>query len=411
MGVAPTVAELATAVGEVRPVFQPVLWLEDLSITGYEALARGPVDSPLALPLDLFAAAKEHGSLTELEGAMTEATIAAVMGRPWHGSVTLFANLEPEAMLGPPPLGTLRCLEEAEAVGIRIVVEITERALLANPASLLTASTSIRSRGWRIAMDDVGADDETLTLLWVLQPEVVKLDMSILHRPFDARAAHVGATVREYCDRTGALMVCEGVETVEHESRARALGADLVQGFRYAIPGDRPERIDVADRAIELPVRAVTTPIPFAERVRAMPTDVLSGAQITAMAAELLSIATAQTDSALVLTSAPAFADVPPTFLAGLAEVATRSRLVALVTPGCDASPAPGVVGVDAHAGPDLGAPWSITVITPTMAASILSEPFTADGADGLVEHRLVHDRQAVAHAVRLLLAHIPTTP
>ncbi|MDE0805258.1 MAG: EAL domain-containing protein, partial [Acidimicrobiales bacterium] len=282
---------LSSAVRHIAPVFQPVLWLDDLSVAGYEALSRGPESSAFALPLDLLAAARVYGVVDELESAMTCAAIDAVLEQPWDRSVALFANLEPGAMAAPPLPAAVQALERAEADGIRVVAEITERSLLAHPAALIASSTAIRSRGWGVAMDDAGAGggDETLTLLWVLQPDVVKLDMSILHGAFDARSARVSATVRDYCDRTGALMVCEGVETAAHEARARALGVDLVQGFRYAMPATRPASIPPTTRPVDLLTATPDEPTSFIQRTADQPVDVLTGSDVEAIAAELLS--------------------------------------------------------------------------------------------------------------------------
>ena len=260
-------------------------------------------------------------------------------------------------------------------------------------------------------MDDAGAGDgdETLTLLWVLQPDIVKLDMSILHDPFDARSARVSATVRDYCDRTQALMVCEGVETAAHEARARALGADLVQGFRYAMPTPRPDRIPPTSRPMDFLTATPDEPASFAQRVERQPVDVLAGSEVEAIAAELLSIVSTHTDSAVILTSAPSIADVPEAYLDVLSELTTRARMVALIAPGSAGTPAAGVLGVDTDAGLGLGSPWSIVVVAPTMAAAILSAPF-ATGGSSPVEFRILRHRPTVAHAARVLLSHIPTT-
>ncbi len=402
--------DLLTAVDSVEPIFQPVLWLDDLSLAGYEALARGPRESPLEMPLDLFAAAKAGGIVGVLESAMTKATLDAVMARPWDNSVTLFGNVEPEALLCPPTPETLAALERAERRGVRVITEITERALLSNPAALIAASDESRARGWGVAMDDVGASDDTLTLLWVLQPDVVKLDMSILHAPVDARSKTVSATVRDYCDRTGALMVCEGVETVAHELRALEIGADLVQGFRYALPGPRPASVPAIARPIGLRGVTVGDPLPFIDCVDLLDLETLPGSEVAHMASELLTDATSNTDAAVVLTTAPNAALVPEEFLHSLSQFSERAGLVALIAPGICSAPAPGVVGVDADAEKDLGAPWSITVIDPTSATSILSDPFTNGDCRQPVRHRLLRDRVTVAHGVRVLLSKIVTT-
>lgn len=406
--------DLLTAVHGVEPIFQPLLWLDDLSLAGYEALARGPRESPLEMPLDLFTAAKREGMVDTLESAMTKATLDAVMATPWDDSVTLFGNVEPEAMMSQPLPATQEAIDRAEQRGVRVIIEITERALLANPASLIATSDAARSRGWGVAMDDVGADDDTLTLLWVLQPDVVKLDMSILHRPFDARAARVSSTVREYCDRTGALMVCEGVETQTHESRARALGADLVQGFRYGLPLPRPSVVAPIARPIGLRGVSFADPLPFVDCLSQFDVDILPGTQVEQMAAELLSLVATHSGSAVVITTAPAANALPSSYLELLSRLSRQASLVAVITSGVGVEPAPGVVGVDADAAPDVGAPWSIFAMAPTMAASLLADTLTVtpegDDASAPVAHRILHDRLLVAHGVRGLLSQILTT-
>lgn len=409
MSVVYTSDDLLVAVDHVAPIFQPVLWLDDLSTAGYEALARGPRDSPLEMPLDLFAAAREGGLVSTLESAVMRATLDTVMATPWHHSVTLFANAEPEAMLSQPTPKTRASIDAAERLGHRVVLEITERALLGNPAALIATSDAARSRGWGIAMDDVGAEEDSLTLLWVLQPDVVKLDMSLLHQPFDARAARVSTTVREYCDRTGALMVCEGVESQAHESRARALGADLVQGFLYARPGPRPEVVPAVDRPIRLRGVSFDDPLPFVDCLDPLDVDTLPGSQVEQLAAELLSIVSTHTDAAVVIASAPNVGVIPDGYFTLLSRLSPQAGLVALIAPGVSTTPATGVVGVDADAEEDLGAPWSITVMAPTMAAALLADGYPEDDADALVHHRILHDRLLVAHGVRTLLSKILT--
>ena len=347
--------------------------------------------------------------VSTLESAVMRATLDTVMATPWHHSVTLFANAEPEAMLSQPTPETRASIDAAERLGHRVVLEITERALLGNPAALIATSDAARSRGWGIAMDDVGAEEDSLTLLWVLQPDVVKLDMSLLHQPFDARAARVSTTVREYCDRTGALMVCEGVETQAHESRARALGADLVQGFLYARPGPRPEVVPAVDRPIRLRGVSFDDPLPFVDCLDPLDVDTLPGSQVEQLAAELLSIVSTHTDAAVVIASAPNVGVIPDGYFTLLSRLSPQAGLVALIAPGVSTTPATGVVGVDADAEEDLGAPWSITVMAPTMAAALLADGYPEDDADALVHHRILHDRLLVAHGVRTLLSKILT--
>ena len=77
----------------------------------------------------------------------------------------------------------------------------------------------------QVALDDVGAEEGSLALLPFLRPDVVKLDMSLVRGvPRDA-AATITAAVRAYAERTGAVILAEGIETQEQERLARVFGA------------------------------------------------------------------------------------------------------------------------------------------------------------------------------------------
>jgi hypothetical protein len=121
-----------------------------------------------------------------------------------------------------------------------------------------------------------------------------------------------------------------------------------------------------------------------------------------ALAAELLTVVAGHTSAALVIATAPAAASIAP-YLDALAAVVPYSVLVAVIAPGSSPQPAPGVRGVNASAQHQLGSPWSISAIGPTMALSILSDPPAAPTDP--VRHRMIHDPSMVAHILRQLLA------
>jgi hypothetical protein len=341
---------------------------------------------------------------------MARRSIQAVTQVDWHPSQTLFGNTDPEAMNSAADPATMKMLGRAAAAGVRIVIEITEKSLLANPRALLRAIVVLRSRGWGIAMDDVGVEDESLTLLPILRPDVVKLDMSILHNPFDARAARISAATRTYCDRTGALMVCEGVETEAHEVRARAMGADLVQGFRYGVPAPLPASTGPAHPPVTLLGLGVAENQTLADRLRPVPEAVLPATQIAHLATELIATVAGYGSDAVVLTTAPGIDEVPTAYLDAMAAAVPSSALVALIAPGCGPHPALGVRGIDASMQHELGSPWSVSIIGPTMAVSILTE---SPGPDprALVRHRIVHDQMTVAQILRVVLGRAVDRP
>ena len=190
-----TTIEDVLASNGVHSVFQPILDLDSGTVVAYEALARGP-EGDLASPDRLFGAAREAGRLAELDAACR---VAAFSGAVEHGllaPLTLFVNVEPE-VLDSAPLDDLLEIAAAAPSQLRVVLEITERALAVRPADLLRTVERVRALGWGVALDDVGADVMSLAFMPLLRPDVVKLDLRLVQdRPGKAYATTNGGDAR-----------------------------------------------------------------------------------------------------------------------------------------------------------------------------------------------------------------------
>jgi hypothetical protein len=139
----------------------------------------------------------------------------------------------------------------------RVVFEVTERSLLAHPPDLLQKVVALREEGFAIALDDVGADMNALTLLDVLAPDVIKLDMTLVQSQPHYQQARTWAAVLAHHERAGAHVLAEGIETGEHLHRALALGASLGQGYRFGRPGPLSR-----DATVETPSPPIRTQRP-----------------------------------------------------------------------------------------------------------------------------------------------------
>jgi hypothetical protein len=148
----------------------------------------------------------------------------------------LFLNVEPAALATPAPAGAELVVAAARR-DLRVMLELTERALTMHPAELLQLVGWARQCGWSIALDDVGAAPESLALLPFLAPDVIKLDVSLVTRRPTAEQASVMAAVLAHNERTGAVILAEGIETPGHVDQALALGATLGQGWLFGRPG------------------------------------------------------------------------------------------------------------------------------------------------------------------------------
>jgi EAL domain-containing protein (putative c-di-GMP-specific phosphodiesterase class I) len=152
--------------------------------------------------------------------------------------LTLFVNLNPEDLLDADLVADTSPLTR---IASRVVLEITERASLTSSPQLTARLERIRGLGFRLAIDDIGAGYSGLTTFAELQPELVKIDMSLVrdvhHSALKQRTI---AALINLCHESGARVVGEGVETAAEQECLVALGCDLLQGFFVGKPARLP---------------------------------------------------------------------------------------------------------------------------------------------------------------------------
>jgi EAL domain-containing protein (putative c-di-GMP-specific phosphodiesterase class I) len=224
-------ASLDRALRSLRIVFQPVVEWRDHRIYAYEALLRSNEPS-LPNPEVLFEAAERAGRLCEVSRAIRAATVESVE----HSDAPYtFLNIHPRDLLDDElysrktPLGL---------VADRVTLEITERARLDEVGDLTNRIHALRGLGFKIAIDDLGAGYSGLTSFARLQPEVVKIDMSLVRNiSREPMQSKLVASLASLCKDTDRLVVAEGVETLDERDALIACGCDLLQGYLFARPG------------------------------------------------------------------------------------------------------------------------------------------------------------------------------
>jgi diguanylate cyclase (GGDEF)-like protein len=211
----------------VVPVFQPLVSLSTGQVAGYEALARFP-HPPARRPDEWFAVAQRVGLGPQLEArALRAATEAG--GRP-PGTFLSF-NLSASALMSDEAIAALpRDLSD-------IVIEITENERVGDDDALATRLEPLRKRGARIAVDDAGAGYSGLQQVMRIQPDIIKLDRSLVANvdTDPAKAALIDSFVR-FARRTGATVCAEGIETPEELKVLADLDVTYGQGFGLARP-------------------------------------------------------------------------------------------------------------------------------------------------------------------------------
>ena len=219
----------------LRLALQPIVKPDGVAIA-YEALLRSthPVlDGPLAI-LNVA----ERSNTISTVGKKVFALAGEVL-ESLKSDVGLFVNLHPLQLVDPEHLE--KSLSPLSGYEEQVTVEITERSRLHDIARWEESLDVLVTRGFSLAIDDLGAGYNSLTMLADLQPRYIKLDMSLVRNvhvePRKRRLVQLMAT---FAEATGAQLIGEGVETPDEARCLVDCGVHLLQGFFFGRPAFDP---------------------------------------------------------------------------------------------------------------------------------------------------------------------------
>lgn len=396
----------------VTAMFQPIVDLATGDVVAFEALARGPVGSALESPDALLAAARAAGLHTELDWACRAVAVRAALDAGLDRRVRLFINVEPSSFATPHPSD----LDELFLLGadqLSIVFEVTERDIMANPASLIGALQDIRALGFGVAIDDVGADPSSLAFLPFIEPDVIKLDLSMVQRPMEPSIAAIAAAVSADAERRGATIVAEGIESEAERRRAIVLGATLGQGWLFG----RPDELQPAPSGRQPSWRGdvvSTRPNDVAET----PWSLVADSHQRRQAAKTLLLPISRhveqgalrTDDDHVLLGAFQHARYfTPGTVKRYEHLARQCSFVAALGADMSESPATGVRGAHLAGDHPLLQEWTVIVTGSHYASALIAVDLGDTGPDGdrRFDYLVTHDRELVIEAARSLMQYI----
>jgi len=219
---------------ELKVVYQPLVDLKTKRVFAYEALVRSK--SPdFESPMSLFAAAVQHGCTGELGRIIRE---MAIDGCPTH---PLFLNIHPaelnDKFVVQPNDPIFRHSED-------VYLEITEGVPLSHFRLCKSILTEIRGRGVYLVVDDLGAGYSNLRYIADLHPRVVKLDRDLVAGlRKGTRMFKLVSAIVVLCRELDAMVVAEGIETVEELEAVQEAGARFGQGYLLARPAFPPPAV------------------------------------------------------------------------------------------------------------------------------------------------------------------------
>jgi len=227
----------------LHSLFQPIVCLSERRILGYEALTRGPSNSPLHSPIALLSVARQAGRLSELELACRRSACQRFNEQKLPGK--LFLNVSPESLLeSAHQTGrTLQLLQDFGIPPSQVVIELTEQTPIDDFQLLQTALHHYRAMGFSIALDDLGAGYSSLRLWSELRPDYVKIDRHFIdgiHQ--DALKREFVGSILKIAQASRAQVIAEGIELPEELAVLIEMGVDLVQGYLLARPQEHPSQ-------------------------------------------------------------------------------------------------------------------------------------------------------------------------
>lgn len=401
----------------VVSLYQPIfdisnqeLAREEYPVVAYEALARGPKGSPVEYPDRLFGTARASGRLAELDWVCRAAAVKGAMDAGLAAPFTLFCNMEPEAIDSPPPFD-LRDIWERAKQEVRVMTEITERAMTLRPAELLSTAGGIRDAGWGIALDDVGAEPASLALMPFLDPDVIKLDLRLIQDTPTEDLAEVINAVNAEAERSNLTILSEGIETEQHERTSLAFGATLGQGWLYGRPAPLPNPLPDATRPVQLLGRKLGARQARVSKIVGTMQSIRKGSKpiLQSMSRHLETQARLLGETAVVLTIMEDAQFFTGATRARYEELARQIAFVGVIAPGIDSAPAEGVRGANIGANDELFDEWGIAVISPHFAAAFVARPdrSTPAGGERQYDFALTYNREYVVETARNMMSKI----
>lgn len=224
-------ASLLRGIKTLWMAYQPIVSYRRKRVVAYEALVRTQ-ESSLPHPEALFAVASRLDRLYEV-GREIRSKVAYTLEEYRTGS-DIFLNLHPTDLLDEELYSQEAPLSR---FAHQVILEITERAALENQGDIPGRIRRLRSLGFRIAIDDLGAGYAGLSYFALLEPDIVKLDCTLIRNIHKEKVKKkLVSSLTSLCRELGMLVVAEGIETVEERDTALELGCDLLQGFLFARP-------------------------------------------------------------------------------------------------------------------------------------------------------------------------------
>ncbi|HEY1149297.1 MAG TPA: EAL domain-containing protein, partial [Pseudoduganella sp.] len=234
---------------QLTALFQPIVDMKSGDIIAYEGLIRGPSDSPLHSPMNLFKAARANHLAREVEYLCRRVVLERFAELQLPGK--LFLNVSPESLVLSKDGSGGETLGYIQQIGINpanVIIELTENHPTYDYELMREAVLHYRNMGFQIAIDDLGEGFSSLRLWSELRPEYVKVDMHFIQGiNADPVKLQFVRSIQEIADKSNTLVIAEGIEKQAELLVLRDLGVAYAQGYHLGRPHAQPAKAAPAE--------------------------------------------------------------------------------------------------------------------------------------------------------------------
>ncbi len=230
----------ALAHDEFEPYLQPVRRLDSGALVGYEALLRWnhPTRGELG-PDDFVRIAQDCGLIEAIDWRMFELSCRSLLRLPDTQSFLTINVSALHLRYVDFDLRLMRLLEDTGLPPQRLIVEVTEGALLDNPDLVREMLDRLRTRGVGAALDDFGTGYSSLSYLHSLPLRILKIDRAFVHAlegGVQNSTTTVVAAILALASALNIQVIAEGIETPGQRDALVAMGCEFGQGFMLGRP-------------------------------------------------------------------------------------------------------------------------------------------------------------------------------
>jgi EAL domain-containing protein (putative c-di-GMP-specific phosphodiesterase class I) len=221
----------------IEPCFQPVVDLRSARLTGFEVLTRWRHPTlGLVLPRNFIQVAEELGIIGILTRQILRKAFRSAAILP--SRITLAVNVSPiQLRFRSLPMQIREAAEEAGLPLERLIIEVTESAILDNEEMALSIAHELKEMGCGLAIDDFGTGYASLRHLVSLPFDQIKVDRSFIQEMVSRpESRKIVAAVVGLGRSLGLVTLAEGVESREQETILIQVGCILGQGWLYGRP-------------------------------------------------------------------------------------------------------------------------------------------------------------------------------